>query len=215
MQTAIFVYAVMWILFVGPLLGFNIKRIYERTPNGRRKIKWPQTIALSLIFVVITSFLAVSLKTTLTSRYEIASEQYARVYAEYLAGKIDKNEYVLKTKELSTLDVEQNYDLWTEQMALSSNGTVRFQISDWIIPKYYQDSEMFPDTLVIDENNPVFVILLFDNGSDQKYFLIRMVSDENGANWKIDLAEPATEEQLKQVSYAVPSQKTGKWFNVA
>lgn len=214
MQTAVFVYAVMWVLFIGPLLGFNIKRVYESQPNGRKKMRWPQLIALFVVAVSITVLLSASLQSTLVSRYEIASERYARVYAEYLAGEIDKDEYIRQSNMLADPGGEENFEKWADAMALSQNGKARFQISDWIIPKYYQDSEWFPDTNVLSENNPVFVVLLFDNGSEQEYFLIRMISDETGANWKVDYAEPATEEQLKQVNYAVPSQKTGKWFTV-
>ena len=82
MQTAVFVYAVMWVLFIGPLLGFNIKRVYESQPNGRKKMRWPQLIALFVVAVSITVLLSASLQSTLVSRYEIASERYARVYAE-------------------------------------------------------------------------------------------------------------------------------------
>ena len=212
MQTAKMIYLVMWVLLAAPLIGFNIKRMSEKKLAVKRRIKWGFVLFIAALIVFISIFLFYAYKVTLDTRYELAAERYIDTHAEYLTGKLSYQEYLEKTAPL--IASTANTSEFEEKLA-SYDGLpvkeVRFQISSWIIPKYYQDNAAFPKTNVIDANNPVFVLYLFDDTSTKTYYLIEMVwKDEDG--WKIAYHAPATKEQLAAGKTALPSEINGKWF---
>lgn len=217
MQTAKLIYISILALVVIPLIAFNLKRIFTRKPGEKMRFQLlPASIMIALI-AIASCFLFFSYQATINNRYEIAAERYGRLEAKYLSGMLDIDAYMEDSKVLriTTFD-ESGLRERLQTLLLPGTGKVRFQISDWIIPKYYAKEDAFPETQVTGDNNPVFILLRFDLGDGEyTYELIRMTADENQSNWKIDYHGPATEEQVKIGGYALPSEKNGQWFNVS
>ncbi len=217
MQTAKLIYLSILALVVIPLIAFNMKRIIIRKPGEKARFQWLPAALISGLIVMVSVFLLLSYRATISNRYEIAAERYGRLEAQYLSGTMDVDTYMEDSRSLRVPSYEENglrERLRTELLP----GTVhaRFQISDWIIPKYYAEETAFPATLVIADNNPVYILLRFDLGGEEyTYELIRMVADANQANWKIDYHGPATAEQVKIAGYALPSHKNGQWFEIS
>jgi len=215
MQTAIWVYLTIWILVIVPLICFNIKRMSIKEIGTKRRIKWHVIAILAALIAVISGFLYYSYTVTLTTRYELFAERYVDLHADYATGKITYDEYISKSAPLLTSDSDTS--AITNELSSSQGShvqSVRFQVSSWIIPKYYKDTDIFPKTEVIDPNNPVFVIYLLESGSTLKYYLIEMVWNDNGG-WKVAYHAPATKEQVDAVPSAMPSPINGKWFSIS
>ncbi len=213
MQTTLLIYVVIWVLIVVPLVGFNVKRTYVKRYPDKPKIRWGYCAFLAGLSLLLSLFLFGAYQVTISSRYELAAERCIDIHAEYLAGKIDYDEYMdraraCRTPEADTTDFDNEL---SSENGIATSG-IRFQISSWIIPKYYQDDDAFPKTDVIDANNPVYVLYLMDDHSKQTYYTLRMIKESDG--WKIDYQAPATEAQIKAAKSALPSQVNGQWFTV-
>ena len=224
MQTAKFVYILMWALFIVPLIGFNVKRLSVKKYGEKRSIKWGFIAFLTALCVFISVFLLFAYKMTVDTRYELAAERYIDLHAEYVTGQLTYDEYITQSGSMQTPDADTAaFTSTIANIQDSAKESIRFQIGNWIIPKYFQDDENFPKTEVIDANNPVFVVYLLDTGSpdtitDDKttleYYLIEMVWSDDGG-WKIAYHAPATDAQLKSANDSLPSLINGKWLTVS
>ena len=222
MQTTKFIYLIMWAFFIVPLLGFNIKRLSSKKHGEKRKIKWGFIAFIAVLVAFITVFLVFAYNMTINTRYELAAERYVDLHAQYATGKLTYDEYISKSSLLQTPDADTA--AFIDTLTSAENAvpkSLRFQISNWITPKYYQEYKSFPTVEAIDSENPVFVLYLFDEGSPltvaddestQFYYLIEMVWNDDGG-WKIAYQAPATEEQRTSAKTSLPSQINGKWFS--
>ena len=216
MQTTIVIYLVMWVLLIVPLLGFNMKRMSEKKLGMKRRIKWGSVVIFASITILISVFLLYAYKVTIETRYELAAERYIDLHAECVTGRISYDQFLEESASMLT----DNSDTRAMQEQLSSSANVstrqpvRFQIGSWITPKYYQGNDIFPDTKVIDANNPVFLIYLFDDGHSQTYYMLEMVWSNDGG-WEIAYHAPATDAQYQAEKSTLPSLINGKWFTVS
>jgi len=222
MQTTKFIYLIMWAFFIVPLLGFNIKRLSAKKYGEKRKIKWGFIAFVAVLAAFITVFLVFAYNMTINTRYELAAERYVDLHAQYATGKLTYDEYISKSSLLQTPDADtEAFTATLKDTGSSPKESVRFQIGNWIIPKYYKDNENFPKVEAIDAENPVFVLYLIDGGSllsasvesNQFYYLLEMVWNDDGG-WKIAYQAPATEEQLAAAKSSLPSEINGKWFTI-
>jgi len=215
MQTAKMIYLTMLILLIVPLIGFNIKRMSVKQLGAKRRIKWGVVIVIAVMTIFITGFLFAAYKVTIDTRYELAAERYIDLHAEYVTGQITYDEYITKTAPMRTADADT--DNLKGELA-TADGTakkaVRFQISSWIIPKYFTDFPALPAVTVIDNENPVFLLYRFDDASAVSYYLIEMVWN-NADGWKIAYHIKASEAQVKKGESNLPSIKNGKWFYIS
>lgn len=214
MRTTFIVYLVIWTMIVLPLLAIGIRRVIVRRIGEKTKIRWGIAAAFLVAIIGVTAFILTAYQVTVTSRYELAAERYVDLHAEFVAGLRTKEAYQAEIDSLRAPGAApESFSLFDEEVFATpvSNNAIRFQISSWIIPKYYADDPVFPETTVIDENNPVFVIYLLENGTDQTYYLLRMQEDTDG--WKITYQAKATQDQIKAAQSALPSQKNGQWFS--
>ena len=224
MQTAKFIYILMWALFIVPLIGFNVKRFSVKKYGEKRSIKWGFIAFLTALCVFISVFLLFAYKMTVDTRYELAAEKYIDLHAEYVTGQLTYDEYITQSGSMRTADADTG--AISQELANiqdTSKESVRFQIGNWITPKYFQDDENFPKTEVIDDDNPVFLVYLLDMGSPDtvsddettlKYYLIEMVWSDDGG-WEIAYHAPATDEQLESAKKNLPSLINGKWFDIS
>jgi len=214
MQTAKIVYLVIWVLIMVPLVAFNIKRISVKKTGEKRRIKWGFTAFITVFAVLISVLLISAYQATLSTRYEIAAERYIDLHAECVTGQISYDDFKVKSAPLLT----DNADIsaLTDELSKTAGtkSAVRFQIGDWITPKYYKGYTSFPQIDVIDDSNPVFLIYRFDDASSQKYYLIEMVwSDSEG--WQVAYHAPATDEQVDAARTSLPSKVNGQWFYIS
>ena len=224
MQTTKFIYILMWALFIVPLIGFNVKRFSVKKYGEKRSVKWGFIAFLAALCIFLSVFLLFAYKMTVDTRYELAAEKYIDLHAEYVTGQLTYDEYITQSGSMRTADADTG--AISQELANiqdTSKESVRFQIGNWITPKYFQDDENFPKTEVIDDDNPVFLVYLLDVGSPDtvsddettlQYYLIEMVwSDDDG--WEIAYHAPATDEQLKSAKESLPSLINGKWFAIS
>jgi len=215
MQTTKMIYLVMLILLIVPLVGFNIKRMSVRQLGAKRRIKWGVVIVIAALTIFISGFLYTAYKITVDTRYELAAERYIDLHAEYVTGQITYDEYIAKTAPMRTIDADTS--ALKDQLATADGTTrkaVRFQISSWIIPKYFADIPSIPPVTVIDSENPVFLIYRFDDASSVSYYLIEMIRNDSGG-WKIAYHIKASDAQYDSVKTNLPSLKNGKWFYIS
>jgi len=217
MRTAILVYIMTWILLVVPLLLFNLKRMRKKRPDGSYKIRWGFISFIGVICVIISVFLFSAYQTTIQSRYELAAERFVQKHGEYLTGRLSFDEFVEETSSLYLSEAA----IPAEDMLFvqgSSADSVRFQIGDWITPKYFRDVEGFPKIEIIEEeSNPVFIFCSINSGDVSSFFLLGMKSDDKGQNWRIFCYEPLPEEIETNTAFNSykPNAKNGKWFYIS
>jgi len=215
MQTAKMIYLTMLILLIVPLIGFNIKRMSVKQLGAKRRIKWGVVSVIAVLTIFIGGFLFAAYKVTIDTRYELAAERYIDLHAEYVTGQITYDEYIAKTAPMRTADADTSN--LKDEFATADGTTkkaVRFQISSWIIPKYYTTYPSFPAVEVLGNENPVFLLYRFDDASSVSYYLIEMVWSDAGG-WKIAYHAKASDAQVKKGGPNLPSEKNGKWFYIS
>lgn len=217
MQTALIVYMAIWALVVVPLIGFNIKRISHKKFGENRKIHWGFLSFVVIFTVAISIFLYSAYTYTVHSRYELAAERYIDMHAEYVTGQLTYDEYLAKTAGMRT----SNADISSlkDELALSDQATpksIQFQIGNWITPKYYTKSDLYPVTAAISDQNPVFLWYRLVDGNTTSIYLIEMVWDD-AKGWQIAYHVRATDEQAnsKAVLNELPSLINGKWYHIS
>ncbi len=216
MQTAKLIYITMLALFLIPLFGFRIKLMTEKKVGEKRRIKWVSVAVTVLLAVLISGFLYAGYRTTVNTRYELAAERYIDLQAQYATGQITKDEFLKKVAPVLTSDAD--ISAFTDAIAAEGQdaGAVRFQIGSRILPKYYTSDaySSYPQITPSGEENPIFILYLFDDASTQKYYLVEMVWEESGG-WKIAYHAPATDEQVKAGQTTLPSKINGQWFYIS
>lgn len=215
MQTTKMIYLAILILLIVPLILFNIKRMSAKQLGSKRRIKWGVVIVIAVLTIFISGSLFASYKITVDTRYELAAERYIDLHAEYVTGQITYDEYLAKTAPMRTIDADTS--TLKDQLA-TADGTakkaVRFQISSWIIPKYFSEIPSLPPIEVLDNENPVFLLYRFDDASAVSYYLIEMIWSDAGG-WKIAYHVKASDAQYDSVKTNLPSLKNGKWFYIS
>lgn len=215
MQTTRVIYLVIWGMFLIPLLALGIRHMFIRRIGEKTKIKTGVVIITAAVAIGLSVFLYAAYETTLTSRYELAAERYIELHADYVLGIRDDVSYQKEVNLLRSADGDQDsFAAFDEQLrkAVTASDKIRFQISSWITPKYYKDDPAFPETAIIKDDNPVFIVYLFEEETEQTYYMLRMEQQESG--WKITYQDLATEEQIQAAQSALPSQKNGQWFTI-
>jgi hypothetical protein len=186
----------------------------EKKFGMKRRVKWGAVIILASITILISGFLLYAYRVTVETRYELAAERYIDLHAEYATGRITYDQFLENSAPMLTTGADTGAIQTQLSSTVPNKQAVRFQIGSWIIPKYYQGSDIFPKIDVIDANNPVFLLYLFDDGHSQKYYLLEMVWNDNGG-WKIAYHAPATDAQYAAEKSTLPSLVNGKWFVVS
>jgi hypothetical protein len=216
MQTAKLIYITMLVLFLVPLFGFRIKRMTEKKVGAKRRIKWVSVAVTVVLAVLISGFLYAGYRMTVNTRYELAAESYIDLHARYATGQITEDEFLKKVAPVLTKDADISGFTKAIPAEGQDAGAVRFQIGSRILPKYYTSASYssFPKITPTGDENPIFILYLFDNASTQKYYLVEMVWEDNGG-WKIAYHAPATDEQVKAAQTTLPSKINGQWFYIS
>ncbi len=215
MQTTLIIYVALWILIALPLGILFVRKMFLRKIGEKPRLR-PGVLAVGVLGVaIVTAFLAASYAYTVESRYELAVERYVNLHAQYRVGLLSDDAYRAATTPVRGTNPEDpGFAAFDETLfaAGADSASVRFQTSSWIIPKYFSDNDAFPNTLIIDENNPVFVIYLLDDGTTQTYYTLRLQRVDTA--WQVTYQAETTDEQLEAAQSALPSQKNGQWFTV-
>lgn len=209
MKNTLFIYITMGVLFVVPLILGNIKKIWVRRPPDPVKFKPGRFVFTLIASALIIGFLLTAYQYTLTNRYEIATERIATQQAKAIVGTgtmTDFRNFVIKN---GTENVAKSFDE-TVFPDYGSVSSVRFQISDWCIPKYWVNVKGFGQVKTEDKENPVYVMYLIDTGKRQDYYAARLKKTDGG--WKYDWFGNATDVQKKTIQ--MPTLMNGKWYTV-
>ncbi len=209
MKTTLAIYILLGILFIVPLILFNIRKIWVKKPPDPVKFKPVRFTVIALLCVFIAVFLTTAYRLTLQNRYEIATERLAEQHAQAIVGSQTIDDFRAFLTENGT----ENLEASLAEMEFPDYGDVseaRFQLSDWCIPRYWEGNEAFEQVEVLDSNNPVYILYRMVAGDRNDLILVRMRNTDDG--WKYDAISMATEEQIDVVK--APFEKTGKWYTV-
>ncbi len=209
MKATLILYIVMGCLFVIPLVLFNIRKIWVRKPPNPVQFKWGRCTFVVLFSAFIVFFLVCAYRSTMANRYEIPTEKLATKHAQMITGEISLTEFRQFVVDNGTESVAASFDA-TDWSAFSSADEVRFQFSNWYIPRYWEGEEGFEGVEVLGDENPVYLQYLLQVGEQQAYYVLRLRNTEEG--WKYDWVGNATEEHSDVIK--MPSQINGKWYTV-
>ncbi len=209
MQATSAFYITLGLLTVLPLILFNLRRIFVKKPPEPLKINWTRGIVILLISVFLIVFLSCAYTTTLHERYEITLERAAEKHAEYLVGKDNADGFRQFLTENGTQAIGASFDE-LDLGTLAVDKTVKFQLSNWCIPKYWEGVDGFEQVEVLSEENPIYLMYLLEYDGQQVYYVLRMVEMDEG--WLYDWIGKANEQQQKTIK--MPTQKNGKWYTV-
>lgn len=210
MKETLLIYIVIGVLFIVPLLAFNVRRIFVKKAPDPLKINVVRGVVILLLAGFIAFFLVEAYGYTIHNRYEIAIERVAEKHGEYLTGRITQEDFRAFLEENGTERVLETFDQ-ADLSVPAQADQVRFQLSSQYTPKYWQDNEAFEQTDVVDGENPVYAMYLLQVGDQKEYFVIRMrQTKERG--WIYEWFGNASEEQ--QGAIRMPTEKNGKWYTV-
>lgn len=214
MKTTLVAYIVIGVLFIVPLVLFNIRRIFVRKPPAPMKINWGRAAFVVLFSAFLVFFLVCAYNTTMTSRYEIVTEKIAEMHAKLLTGQASEEEFRAFVVENGTELVEESLDSVDLSDLPGGQEEVRFQLGDRMTPRYWQEEEAFPQTEVLDSESPIYLMYKLEAGGETRFYTLRLRQVEG--TWKYDWLGNATDEQLEVMDSGryLPNAQNGKWYEV-
>ncbi|MCI8553423.1 MAG: hypothetical protein HFJ80_00555 [Clostridiales bacterium] len=212
MKNTFWIHVVIGVLTIVPLILFNVRRIWVRRPPDPLKFKVGRCIVIGVICVLIGAFLAASYQTAMSTRYEIAIERLARKQAEMLTGQLPAAEFRSFLLENGGEELAASFDRAAEDSAgLRTEGgydEVRFQFSNWLIPRYWEGKEGFEQVPVLSNENPIYIRYVIDTGETELTYAVRMRF--TGERWLYEWIGVPNDTQLKDLKMS----PGGKWFAV-
>ncbi len=209
MKTTLMVFILMGVLFIVPLILFNIRKIWVKKPPDPVKFKPVRFTVITLLSVFIVVFLVTAYHATINNRYEIAIERLAQQHAEAIVGNQSMDDF----RTFLTANGTERMEDSVAEMEFPDYGDVseaKFQLSNWCIPKYWTEKGGFEQVEVLGDENPVYILYRMTAGDRNDLILVRMVKTEDG--WKYDAIDTPTKEQIGVIKE--PKEKTGKWYTV-
>lgn len=208
MKTTLAIYITMGVLFIAPLILFNIRKIWVKKPPDPVRFKPGRFVFITLATAFIVTFLVTAYQQTLKNRYEIAIERAGGAPCRGDRREISPGGILGLCAEHGT---DGGQKAWRPRSPLYGDvSEARFQLSSWCIPKYWEGKEEFEQVERLSDENPVYIMYRMTAGGRQDFFALRMVKTEDG--WKYDWFGNPTEEQRKIIKE--PNEKNGKWFTV-
>ena len=212
MKNTLWIHIVIGVLTIVPLILFNIRKIWVRRPPDPVTFKLSRCIVIAVICLFIGTFLTASYHTAMNTRYEIAVERLAQKHSEMLTGRLSAAEFRAFVVENGGEGVAASFD----QAAADSDGVtasgdytaVKFQFSNWLIPKYWEGKENYEQAEVLTDENPVYVRYVIDTGSAELTYAVRMRFADGG--WKYDQFFVPDDGQVKDIKM----NPGGKWYSV-
>ena len=209
MKNTLIIYITMGVLFIVPLILFNLRKIWVRKPPAGVNF-YPVRIAFVVIASVLSVvFLVSAYQATLKNRYEIATERLAEKQAQVIIGTVSDTDFRNFVLENGTENVAKSFDE-TDFPDYGPLKSVRLQLSNSCTPKYWKDVLGFDQTEVISDGNPIYVMYVLEAGDRLDYYVARLVKTDSG--WKYDWFGNASDVQIKKIE--MPTAKNGKWYTV-
>lgn len=215
MKNALIIYITMGVLSIIPLLLFNIRKIWVRRPPEPVKFKAGRFCVILGLCLGIGAFLIAGYQATIHNRYEIATERFAQQHAAMLVGKASAEDFRSFVEKNGTDNALSSFDEvmgGTEQelVAGAQPVSVKFMLSNWCTPKYWEGAEGFEQVEILGSENPVYVMYVMDDGTEQRYYVLRLINTDQG--WKYDWFGEANEQHRKKID--MPTLLNGKWYTV-
>lgn len=215
MKTTRMIYIAMGVLFVVPLILFNIRKIWVRRPPNPVKFKLSRFLVITVLSLFILTFLITAYHETIRNRYEIWTEKVAEKQAEVLVGSCSVSDF----RDFVVKNGTENAAASVDAMTFPDAGqytSVSFQFTGSVTPSIWGGKDYF-EQVPYDEgaDNPIYVLYMLDTGDGQQFYVIRLVKD--GSGWKYDYIGGETETQKDKLngtqSYKLPNEN-GKKYTV-
>lgn len=215
MKTTLVIYITMGILFVVPLILFNIKKIWVRRPPNPVKFKLSRFIVITVLSLFIIAFLVTAYSETMRNRYEIWTEKIAEKQSEVLLGKCSVSDFRNFVVKNGTDSAAASFDT-TAFPGAGNYSSVSFQFTGSVTPSIWGGKDYFEQVPYNDgADNPIYVLYMIDTGDSEDYYVIRLIKTDSG--WKYDYIGNETETQKNKLnstqSYKLPNDN-GKRYTV-
>ena len=214
MKTTLIMYTLMGVLFLVPLILFNIRRFFVRKAPEPMKIHWGRVAFVVLFSAFIVVFLVTSCQTTLRTRYEITLEKIAEAHGQVLTGQTSAEDFRSFVIANGTDNVKASLDEADLTDLPVGSDEVRFQLGNSMNPRYWQDYSAFEQVDVIGDNNPIYLVYRMKAGGKTGHYTVRL--RRVGDRWKYDWFGNATEEQVSIMTKQryLSGEESGKWYPV-
>ncbi|HOV69937.1 MAG TPA: hypothetical protein PLZ84_06390, partial [Clostridia bacterium] len=165
METAIFVYTIIAILVIVPIILFNIRHYVKRAPGEPARLNFPRIITISIITVALVGFFISMYNFTTRNQPQLVTERVLRQYIAVSKGDITKDEFLDKASDDLTQDFIRQVESGEHGFIDYAASVTRFQLNDIVLPKYHASSEgkkVFPQVegVVEQELSPVFMFVV-------------------------------------------------------
>lgn len=206
MKTTLMIYILMGFLFLVPLIGFNIRKIWVKKAPDPVRFNLPRFIVILLLNALILTFLVTAYQQTMKNRPEIAAEKLAIQHGDVLLGQQSWEDFKAFVKENGTENAAAVLEEMTPLSPVDGLTRIPLQISKWCIPKYWVDNESFEQVPILSDENPVYMMYRMQIGDEEFYYVFRMRKTEEG--WKYDWFGQATDGQIKVIK-CIPETASG------
>lgn len=208
MATAKIVFILLWMVFILPLIFFNIGKMYRKKEGEKPRLNIPVVTSIAILAILITLILL--------NTYNITIDYQPVLVADRFVNTLSTAEYEEAEKSFKKIVVNESIeDDINEIFSSVPEKGGRYQIGSIIRAKYFYDKEFFPSENVKENQSDVVCVMVrIDNNNPQyDYFIIRMRKTDK-IKWRVDAVMRANEES---VSYAkkydlISTEHSGTWY---
>ncbi|NMB96403.1 MAG: hypothetical protein GYA02_07310 [Clostridiaceae bacterium] len=226
MQTAKFIFILIAILTILPLVAFNLKRLTLKREGEKPRPNIKAIVLVSLSAVVLGMFILRLYTFTINYQPHLVLERFMNSYASLISGKIDQRDFFkeigsvcsseLNSENVQLLEMIENDYTIIDSMV--EGNSVRFQLGEITIPRHYLDKDVFTQIKGVKETDehPVYMLAMIEVDEARKYYISLLDLDVLGNKWKIISIDEASQET---VDYAyrnklMKAEHANKWFVV-
>lgn len=218
MKAARIVYIGLLLITVLPLIGFNLKRIFIRKEGEKKRLSIPRAGLLAAGAVALTIFILSMYSYTLTHQPQLLTEQYATgLFTNANSGSA---EMLQKQTQDIVYGQPAEQETFPELFAkLKEYSITRYQIGEYIRPKYFSGNELFPEVAEADkapeQSLYLFVRVEDSQGKDGRYNLIvRLLMTDDG--WRICSVNSVSADLLAfaEENKLIKGENSYQWINI-
>ena len=213
MKTAFWFYILLAAVIILPVLGYGIK--WAMKDKKQRTLRW-----LALGLVCVLAALGSAHIYAISQDYQplLVAERYTTLYGKTLQGAVEQSQLITSPETAWLNEAAYAYAMEAQP------APVRYQLSDEVTPRYYEESSMFDFVTDVDTAHAspklVFVSMEYAAG-EIGYSLLVLRGQDIAANdkpkvWRVEQHIPATEEMLDfaRSQNFIRNEQIMKWFPV-
>ena len=217
MQTTFWFYVVFALIFILPLVLFNIKKFRKKDKHGKYYPNIVRIVVVSVLTVLIVLFSVGTYNFTIKYQPMIVAERYFTEFGRLVTGRISQEEFKQNTSGYVEYGegLEEDIDQLLED-SVNTGSTLRFQIGNEITAKYYTDTndELFQPVSNGSDDNPLYIGIHAElDGESADYLMLVRKVDTTSMIENIYKIDAEGMEYLKSKNL-MRGDLVSKWFEV-